>query len=114
MFLRNDEHPVKSQILRGAKIVLPVVFVALLLLTSITPTSNLAAAGRPPTATPAPTPTLSGPACTSTADCLAKMTLDEKIGQMTQASKNALTTPSDITTYSLGSLLSGGGEGPNG
>jgi len=42
------------------------------------------------------------------------MTLDEKIGQMTQANKNALTTPSDITTYTLGSLLSGGGEGPNG
>src|SRR5678815_4759212 len=33
---------------------------------------------------------------------------------MTQANKNALTTPSDITTYALGSLLSGGGEGPNG
>jgi len=42
------------------------------------------------------------------------MTLDEKIGQMTQANKNALTTPSDIRTYYLGSLLSGGGEGPNG
>jgi beta-glucosidase len=55
-----------------------------------------------------------GGGCTSTADCLSKMTLDEKIGQMTQASKNALTTPSDITTYYLGSLLSGGGEGPNG
>jgi beta-glucosidase len=53
-------------------------------------------------------------ACTSPADCLSKMTLDEKIGQMTQANKNALTTPSDIGTYFLGSLLSGGGEGPNG
>src|SRR5215212_1225603 len=53
-------------------------------------------------------------ACTSTADCLSKMTLDEKIGQMTQANKNSLTSPSDITTYALGSLLSGGGEGPNG
>ena len=53
-------------------------------------------------------------ACTSAADCLSKMTLDEKIGQMTQANKNALTSPSDIGTYFLGSLLSGGGEGPNG
>jgi beta-glucosidase len=53
-------------------------------------------------------------ACTSPADCLSKMTLDEKIGQMTQANKNALTTPNDIGTYFLGSLLSGGGEGPNG
>ena len=52
--------------------------------------------------------------CSSPADCLSKMTLDEKIGQMTQASKGALTTQSDITTYFLGSLLSGGGEGPNG
>ncbi|MGC1377855.1 MAG: glycoside hydrolase family 3 N-terminal domain-containing protein [Anaerolineales bacterium] len=53
-------------------------------------------------------------ACTSPADCLSKMTLAEKIGQMTQANKGGLTTPSDITTYFLGSVLSGGGEGPNG
>ena len=53
-------------------------------------------------------------ACTSPADCLSQMTLDEKIGQMTQANKNALTTPADIGTYFLGSLLSGGGEGPSG
>jgi beta-glucosidase len=56
-------------------------------------------------------------ACTSPSDCLSKMTLDEKIGQMTQANKNALTqtgnSTSDIATYFLGSLLSGGGEGPN-
>jgi len=52
--------------------------------------------------------------CSSTADCLAKMTLDEKIGQMTQVAHNYLTTPSDIATYALGSLLSGGGGGPNG
>ena len=32
------------------------------------------------------------------------MTLDEKIGQMTQANKNALTATSDIATYYLGSL----------
>jgi beta-glucosidase len=43
------------------------------------------------------------------------MTLDEKIGQMTQVNKGALAaSPSDITTYFLGSVLSGGGEGPNG
>lgn len=82
------------------------------------PLTNSSAA-RPPRPTvsptalqPSPTPVIAG--CTSAADCVAKMTLDEKIGQMTQVSKNALTTPSDITTYYLGSLLSGGGEGPNG
>jgi beta-glucosidase len=78
-------------------------------------TTNSLAAGRPSTATPSnPSPTPSGMVCSSPPDCLSKMTLDEKIGQMTQANKNALTTPSDITTYALGSLLSGGGEGPNG
>ncbi len=110
---RNDMRRIKLWLLTGMKIVLPVLAVALLLLTLIAPIPNSASAGRPPTATPVPTPAPGG-GCTSTADCLSKMTLDEKIGQMTQASKNALTTPSDITTYYLGSLLSGGGEGPNG
>ena len=42
------------------------------------------------------------------------MTLDEKIGHMTQVTHHSLTSPSDITTYVLGSLLSGGGGGPSG
>lgn len=41
------------------------------------------------------------------------MTLDEKIGQMTQAERGALEKVSDIGFYSLGSLLSGGGSGPD-
>jgi len=43
---------------------------------------------------------------------LAKMTLEEKLGQMTQAEQSALKDPSDIETYFLGSLLSGGSSDP--
>lgn len=41
------------------------------------------------------------------------MTLDEKIGQMTQAERGALENISDISYYYLGSLLSGGGSSPS-
>jgi len=44
-------------------------------------------------------------------DLLARMTLEEKIGQMTQVEKNSL-TPAEVTTYFLGSVLSGGGGSP--
>ena len=43
---------------------------------------------------------------------LAKMTLDEKVGQMCQPDQNALRDPADIEKFFLGSLLSGGGSGP--
>ncbi len=43
---------------------------------------------------------------------LAKMTLDEKIGQMTQADQQALKDINDINKYFLGSLLSGGDSDP--
>ncbi len=42
---------------------------------------------------------------------LASMTLDEKIGQMTQVEKNSL-TPEDVRRYAIGSVLSGGGGNP--
>jgi len=42
------------------------------------------------------------------ADLLARMTLREKIGQMTQAEKNSV-TPDEVRRYGLGSVLSGGG-----
>jgi beta-glucosidase len=45
-------------------------------------------------------------------DLIAQMTLEEKIGQMTQAERGALKNVSDIQTYFLGSLLSGGGSAP--
>jgi beta-glucosidase len=43
---------------------------------------------------------------------LARMTLEEKIGQMVQAEQSALKELSDIETYFLGSLLSGGTSDP--
>lgn len=42
---------------------------------------------------------------------LQQMTLAEKIGQMTQVEKNSL-SPEDVTTYFIGSVLSGGGGTP--
>ncbi len=42
---------------------------------------------------------------------LQQMTLAEKIGQMTQVEKGSI-TPADVTTYFVGSVLSGGGGNP--
>jgi beta-glucosidase len=41
-----------------------------------------------------------------------QMTLDEKIGQMTQIDRGHLASDSDIATYVLGSIVSGGGSTP--
>ena len=41
-----------------------------------------------------------------------QMTLDEKVGQMTQVDKRMLDSEEDIATYFLGSILSGGGSVP--
>jgi len=43
---------------------------------------------------------------------LGQMTLDEKIGQMVQVDSAALTNESDVATYFLGSVLSGGNSDP--
>ncbi|MFI9103361.1 glycoside hydrolase family 3 N-terminal domain-containing protein [Streptomyces fildesensis] len=59
---------------------------------------------------PYPDPSL--PVATRVSKLLATMTLDEKIGQMTQAER-ANVSNADITDYSLGSLLSGGGSAPS-
>jgi beta-glucosidase len=55
-------------------------------------------------------PTL--PVSTRVADLLSRMTLDEKIGQMTQAERGAVSN-ADIVNFRLGSLLSGGGSAPS-
>ncbi|MFD0318109.1 glycoside hydrolase family 3 N-terminal domain-containing protein [Streptomyces flavalbus] len=41
-------------------------------------------------------------------DLLARMSLDDKLGQMTQVEKEALVPQSDLATYRIGSVLSGG------
>jgi len=50
--------------------------------------------------------------CTSPSDCLSKMSLDEKVGQMTQVEHGSIGC-ADITAYYIGSLLSGGGGAPS-
>ncbi len=45
-------------------------------------------------------------------DLLARMTLSEKVGQMTQVDRGQLKDIRDIQKYALGSLLSGGGSAP--
>jgi beta-glucosidase len=46
-------------------------------------------------------------------DLLSRMTLEEKVGQMTQAERASVTDdPTQIATLALGSLLSGGGSVP--
>ncbi|HEY3930759.1 MAG TPA: glycoside hydrolase family 3 N-terminal domain-containing protein [Verrucomicrobiae bacterium] len=47
-------------------------------------------------------------------DLLARMTLDEKIGQMVQADLDCVTNHADIQTYGFGSMLSGGDSKPPG
>ncbi len=46
-------------------------------------------------------------------EVLARMTLDEKIGQMTQADKEYVKDPADIETLFLGSILNGGNSDPD-
>ncbi|MFI6034188.1 glycoside hydrolase family 3 N-terminal domain-containing protein [Streptomyces sp. NPDC051315] len=48
------------------------------------------------------------PVADRVADLLSRMTLDDKLGQMTQVEKDALVPPSDLATYRIGSVLSGG------
>lgn len=72
-----------------------------------------------PTQTSAPIPTDSQPIYKDAsasidarvADLLARMSLEEKIGQMTQIEKNSLKS-GDVARYLLGSVLSGGGGSP--
>ena len=51
-------------------------------------------------------------AATRTRDLLGRMTLDEKVGQMTLIERSDLRNPMDVATYNLGGVLSGGGSAP--
>ena len=54
------------------------------------------------------------PVAERVADLLSRLTLEEKIGQMTLIEKNSLRSPQDVAKYNLGGLLSGGGGYPEG
>jgi beta-glucosidase len=61
------------------------------------------------------TPDPDTPAVESRVSALvAQMTLDEKVGQMTQVGFTFLASSDDITTYGLGSVLAGGDDAPPG
>lgn len=53
------------------------------------------------------------PAVERALDLLSRMSLDEKIGQMTQVEKGSL-QPEDVDRFYIGSILSGGGGSPQG
>ncbi|MFL6117524.1 MAG: glycoside hydrolase family 3 N-terminal domain-containing protein, partial [Catenulispora sp.] len=80
--------------------------VAVAVLAAGTLTAGRAAAAVPPYKDP------SQPVPVRVADLLGRMSLDEKIGQMTQAERQAV-SGGDITANRLGSLLSGGGSAPS-
>ncbi|MET9453225.1 glycoside hydrolase family 3 N-terminal domain-containing protein [Streptomyces cinerochromogenes] len=70
-----------------------------------------AAAAPEPAAAPAavlPYQDASLPVPDRVTDLLSRMTLDDKLGQMTQIEKDALVPQSDLAAYRIGSVLSGG------
>lgn len=70
-----------------------------------------------PTATEMPEPSSAVPSTLSSVDpqvreLLAQMTLEEKVGQMTQPDSSFLKDPADVGKYFVGSVLSGGSSDP--
>ena len=66
----------------------------------------------PANAPPGPSAPSAGAPAPDIETLLGRMTLDEKIGQMTQVDRNALETPHDVTEFFLGSILNGGNSLP--
>ncbi len=79
---------------------------AVLLLTATAVPTGTAAAADPIYRDPAQ------PIPARVADLLGRMSLDEKVGQMTQAERNAVSN-ADLANFRIGSLLSGGGSAPS-
>ncbi|HZJ63216.1 MAG TPA: glycoside hydrolase family 3 N-terminal domain-containing protein, partial [Kofleriaceae bacterium] len=86
--------------------------VVILALTVAATVGLAALAPRPAAAQTLPYQDPSLPVATRVNDLLGRMSLDEKIGQMTQAERNSVST-AQITQFRLGSLLSGGGSAPS-
>lgn len=89
----------------------------LLILSSCSPKQTPSSTGltsSTPTATLPPPiyPDSSEPIEARVEDLLARMTMDEKIGQMTQADLGSI-RPGDVTAYGIGSILSGGSDNPS-
>jgi len=91
--------------------------VAILALTScaaVTPTQGAPAAGSAvnPSAWPQLNPPALDPAVEARVDeIMAKMTLEQKVGQVVQADTDSI-TPDEVKQYRLGSVLSGGNSAP--
>jgi beta-glucosidase len=75
---------------------------------SLTGLTAAAPPSKPSAAAASPYQDPSLPVSDRVADLLPRMTLDDKIGQMTQIEKDALVPSSDLATYRIGSVLSGG------
>ena len=86
----------------------------IILLSACSPRAVATQAGTTPTATfpLAIYPDPSRPIEARVDDLLARMTLDEKIGQMTQVEMGSI-QPADVTTFFIGSVLSGGDGNPS-
>ncbi|AKU14675.1 glycoside hydrolase family 3 protein [Luteipulveratus mongoliensis] len=109
---QNPSPPPRGLIRRPAGKLAISVALAALAITPVVPSAMAKAPDRTPTAAAKlPYQNASLPVSKRVADLLGRMTLDEKIGQMTQAERGAVDAdPSKIGT--LGSLLSGGGSVP--
>ncbi|MFI8192648.1 glycoside hydrolase family 3 N-terminal domain-containing protein [Streptomyces sp. NPDC085946] len=79
---------------------------AILAVTGLTAAAPPLERAAPAAALPYQDPAL--PVADRVADLLSRMTLDDKLGQMTQVEKDALVPQSDLASYRIGSVLSGG------